>query len=825
MVIKITINGNKTVITWEKGLKSDRYSAIMAPGYCVKGVIPVMKRITSFLLAIIMFAGLLLTGAPIASAASEMTVSDNFVEFLKKEEGFAAKPYWDYSQYTVGYGTRCPDDMLEEYKENGITKEEAEVLLRNYLSNLEKTINKKFIDKYNVTLTQGQFDAIVSFTYNCGSGWISRSDYIIHSAIRKGATGSELINAFAIWCTANGSILPGLVRRRLCEANMYLNEKYSNSKPSDYCYVYYNANGGSVDYRLQGYDASEGVAPAYKATATGRKFLGWYTEKTGGTEVTKLTKELNGETLYARWDGEPPVDEPAIPVDNIQITVIATDVNLRQGPGTNYKIMGTANKGDQFVITEVDKCDTYTWGKAGEVWICLEFTDYEAIIKDQGKDETTAPTETTVPDTTVPEVTVPETTVPETTVPEVTVPETTVPETTVPEVTVPETTEPQAVTGVVKVSSTLAVRKGPGTGYDIVRYLKNGTKVTILAQEKAGSVAWGKIGEDEWISLRYVELDKEPETTVPDTTVPEPTVPDTTVPDVTVPEPTEPEVTEPTQKPVTGTVKVSTKLKVRKGPGGNYDVVDNLNNGTKVTITEQKTVDGTTWAKIGENRWVSIRYIVLDKETPEEPAQKPVTGTVKVSTQLKVRKGPGSNYAVVENLKNGTKVTITEQKTVDGTTWAKIGENRWVSIRYIVLDKESSEEPAQKPVTGIVKVSTQLKVRKGPGNNYAIVKYLKNGEKVTITEQKTVDGTTWAKIGENQWTSIRFIVLDGEKEDTTFKTVTADCLNVRETPSTSAKIVGYYYEGEKVQILETQKVGSITWGKTSIGWVSLEYIK
>ena len=75
-------------------------------------------------MAIILFAGLVMTGAPVARAASDMAVSDDFVEFLKKEEGFAAKPYWDYSQWTVGYGTKCPSDMLEEYKEKGISKED-----------------------------------------------------------------------------------------------------------------------------------------------------------------------------------------------------------------------------------------------------------------------------------------------------------------------------------------------------------------------------------------------------------------------------------------------------------------------------------------------------------------------------------------------------------------------------------------------------------------------------------------------------------------------------------------------------------------------------
>ena len=35
-----------------------------------------------------------------------MTTSDEAVRMLKAEEGFSAKPYWDYAQYTIGYGTK-----------------------------------------------------------------------------------------------------------------------------------------------------------------------------------------------------------------------------------------------------------------------------------------------------------------------------------------------------------------------------------------------------------------------------------------------------------------------------------------------------------------------------------------------------------------------------------------------------------------------------------------------------------------------------------------------------------------------------------------------
>jgi len=689
-----------------------------------------MKRITSFLLAIVLFAGLVLTGAPTAYAASKMGVSDALVEVLKKEEGFSAKPYWDYGQYTVGYGTRCPDDMLDEYKKNGISKEAAETLLRNYLSGTESVINKKFIDKYNLKLTQGQFDALVTFTYNCGSSWIYETDGTFHNAVKKGATGSELIRAFSLWCSAGGSILPGLVRRRLCEANMFLNGKYSTTKPSNYCYVYYNANGGSVSYRIQGYDANEGVAPAYKPTYSGHTFMGWYTAKTGGSKVTKLTKSLSGDTLYARWDDAGKETEPT-PVDGITVTVTGSDVNLRKGPGTNYSIVGTADKGDELVITETASGSGYEWGNANGKWIALKYTNYEEARKEQEKkpEETTEPTETTAPETTEPETTVPETTVPETTVPETTEPETTVPETTEPKET--------KVTGKVKANGGLAVRKGPGTGYAVKKYLKNGTKVTITEQKKVGSMTWGKISSG-WISMKYVVLDKvtpettAPATTVPETTVPKETVPETTVPEVTVPEVTVPETTAPKETVPETTVPETT---------------------VPETTVPETTVPETT---------------VPETTVPETTAPK---------------------------------------ETVPETSAPK------------------ETEPEQKKLTGKVKASGGLAVRKGAGTSYAIKKYLKNGTKVTITQQKTVKGTTWGKISSG-WVCMDYIVLDGQKDDdSNVKTVTADCLNVRKSAKSTAKIVGYYYEGAKVTILETKKVDGTTWGKTSKGWISMKYVK
>ena len=680
-----------------------------------------MKRITSFLLAIVLFAGLVLTGAPTAHAASALTVSDALIEIIKKEEGFAAKPYWDYGQYTVGYGTRCPDDMLEEYLENGISEKEAETLLRNYLTAFENEVNKKLLDKYNLSLAQHQFDALVTFTYNLGTGWLSDANSNLHRAIRNGATGSELIWALTLWCNAGGQIQPGLIRRRLCEANMYLNGDYSMNKPSNYCYVYYNANGGSVSYRIQGYDSNEGVAPAYTPSYSGHTFSGWYTQQTGGSKVTVLTQDLSGTTLYARWDGNDSESEVETnPVKSVSVKVTATDVNLRKGPGTNYSIVGTANKGDVMVITETASGSGYEWGKAGEKWIALKFTNYAEAVKELEKEE--------------------ETTVPETTVPETTVPETTVPETTVPETTAPAVTK---VTGTVKANGGLAVRKGPGTGYGVVKYLSNGAKVTITEQKKVGTMTWGKVS-DGWISMTYVVLDKA-QTTTPETTVPETTTPKTE------------------ESTLTGKVKVSDALSVRKGAGTSYAVVKYLYNGTKVTITKTQTVGGTKWGYIGSG-WICMDYVVLDK------AQ-----------------------------------TTTPETTVPETTTPKTEEST---------------------LTGKVKVSDALSVRKGAGTTYAVVKYLYNGTKVTITEVKEVSGTKWGYMGSG-WICMDYVVLDQQTSvnNGDVKTVTADCLNVRASASTSAKIVGYYYQGAKVTITETTTAGGIKWGKTSKGWICMDYVK
>lgn len=688
-----------------------------------------MKRVIGFVLSAVMLVSALGLCCMPVSAASDMKTSDDLIKILKQEEGFVRYPVWDYSQWTVGYGTRCPSDMLDYYRANGIQESEAELLLRNHLTNTERMINQRIVDRNQLEITQGQFDAMVSFSYNMGASWTNDTESNIYKQIVEGAVGNDLINAFTRWCNAGGSVQHYLVRRRLCEANMYLNGQYSRNAPDNFCYVTYNGNGGSVDYSAQGYDGDLTAQPNVTATHSKYTFSGWYTAQVGGTKVEVLDKSISGRMLYAHWS-ELNVEEPEENVQPVTVTVNIDDVvNLRKGPGTNHAIIGQARKGQQFEIVQIVGDTQYIWGRYDGGWICLLYTDYD------GQEIPPTDPETTEPDVTEPEETQPEETEADTTVPEETEPETTVPEVTEPEVTEPDTTQPAAIAGWVNADPYLCVREGPGTGYKTVDTLQNGEKVLILEQKSAGSMMWGKISNG-WVSMSYVKLEQSGQTP------------------------------EQGQK---GTVQCAL-LNVRTGAGIGYGIAGYYYQGNTVTVTEQKTVGNTVWGKT-EKGWVSMDYVKLtdasgpSEPAPEQPDNTDIVGTVVSDDVLRIRAGAGTSYAIKGFLNPGDTVTVTEQKTIGATVWGKIDKG-WICMDYIETqskqpeDSGNNEESTQQPENPDTDEPEQeqirtvtcscLIIRNGAGTAYDIVDYLYQGAKVTVTQTKQVDSMIWGKIA-NGW--------------------------------------------------------------------------
>lgn len=723
------------------------------------------------MLALLMLIALIPAGAVQASAASAFSCSDEFIDIVKEWEGFAAKPYWDVSHYSIGYGTTVPDDKLAEYQANGITEEEAEQALREHLVANETRVNS-FIDKYSIKATQGMFDALVSISFNCGSSWLYKES-TLRTAVIEGWTGNDLLFAFGQWSTAAGTTRTSLINRRMSECNMYLNGAYAKKAPENYSYVRFDANGGETDIITQCFDTKTTAEIRAVPTYDGYVFKGWYTDATGGDKVTKLDSSVKGYMLYAHWAAaegtkvsaneitgtkvsysctvtsgalnafHTPVSGATV-VDtyqeneklnivseysdangvnwgetsdgtwvnlsyttatassgdtmNVKVTVTGNSVNIRKGPGTGYASVKQVNKGYTLTITQTKTAGGYTWGKSSEGWIALKYTNYTAASS--GNTGSSSGSTNT------------------------------------------GSTENKVIaTGKVAVNTKLNVRKGAGTGYAVVTTLSNGTSVKIYETKQVGNVTWGRIDKG-WISLEYVKLDKQEDTNSGNTGNGNTSSGNTGSSSGNTSSGTTGTTT------VTGTVKVDSWLNVRSGAGTNYSAVARLTNGTKVEITEQKTVKGTVWGKMSKG-WVSMDYIVLDKA--EEA--KPVTGTISCGTaQLRVRTEPNSD-TVVTHLVTGDKVTILEQKTVNNVLWGRI-ENGWIMMKYVVLDSTSSGSTST-TVEGTI-TGDYLRIRSGAGTSYSILGYLRTGDKVTILETKTVNGVKWGRINKG-WISMEYV--------------------------------------------------------------------
>ena len=610
------------------------------------------KRFFSLFLTAI----LLLTMLPVAGVSAEetnpFTASDDMIALLKEYEGFDKYPRWDYAHYTVGYGSTCPDADYDRWKANGITEAEAEALLKSSLLKFETSICN-FAKKNNIQLNQNKFDALLLFTYNVGTAWMFGSG-TFRSAVINGAEGNDFLFAIGQWCKAGGNVRPSLIRRRLAETNMYFNGVYSKTVLDNYCYVIYNANGGTSDISVQCYDSNNPAKLLPTVTREGYTFAGWYTAESGGKKVTVLDASVRNFTLYARWiEGENAEVPENVPesvgpetekIDPVTVKVTANGVNIRTGPGTNYTAVTRVYSGKQMTITEIATGSGYTWGKFDGGWIALTYTNYKTVSSE--KEE--KPAETTPPATEAPEETKPQET-------------------------------PKGVMGTVT-GSDLRIRSGAGTGYKVLGFLQIGDRVEITEQKTVGSMVWGKMSKG-WISLTYVKLDKTEDNKTEDKVEQKPA--ETTPPATEAPKPTEPEEQKPAAPTaVTGKVNVNDFLRIRKGAGTGYAVVGYLTKNAKVEILETKKVNGTTWGRIAKG-WISMDYVILDaQEAEKEETPAAVIKTVKVSDLLRIRKGPGTNYAIVGSLYNGAKVEILETKVVNGTTWGRIAKG-WISMDYV----------------------------------------------------------------------------------------------------------------------------------------------
>lgn len=145
-----------------------------------------------------------------------MKISDDGMALIKRFEGLRLQAYQDsVGVWTIGYGWTQPVAGRKVGAGMAIDAATAERLLVCGVAQIEQGVERLVA----VTVTQGQFDALVSFAYNLGLRALENSTLLrrLNAGDRQGAA-----DQFGRWVNAGGVRLDGLVARRAAERALFL---------------------------------------------------------------------------------------------------------------------------------------------------------------------------------------------------------------------------------------------------------------------------------------------------------------------------------------------------------------------------------------------------------------------------------------------------------------------------------------------------------------------------------------------------------------------------------------------------------------------------
>lgn len=259
--------------------------------------------------------------------------------------------------------------------------------------------------------------------------------------------------------------------------------------------------------------------------------------------------------------------------------------------------------------------------------------------------------------------------------------------------------------------------------------------------------------------------------------------------DTTEPTNTSAETTEPTTAVNENTATVTSQINIRSSPSTEATVVGTLDAGDKVEISRREEVTGINWAYIisPEAGWIVMDYVEMDipsqmpsggdTETPGASAStEPSSGSsetlnlkgIVTVNNLNIRSEGSQDGKVQGSYNKGDIVTILETKNGWGRT-----NKGWIKMEYVNTS----------------------------GTNTNTSTDNKDNNTTTNNNTTTVTG--------NGSTTVQFRGIVIAKE-----------LNIRASADKTSDRVGSYTYGNRVEILEK----SGTWGRTSKGWISLNYV-
>ena len=385
-------------------------------------------------------------------------------------------------------------------------------------------------------------------------------------------------------------------------------------------------------------------------------------------------------------------------------------------------------------------------------------------------------------------------------------------------------------------------RSGPGTNYSSKGVIALGTTVTVTDRSNS---EWYAVrlsnGSTGYIFAQYLKLNSSSSATA---------------------------TPAPTQAPSGSeqSAKTTEYVNFRSGPGTNYSSKGVIASGTTVTVTDRSN---SQWYAVrlanGSTGYIFAQYLKVtgtSSATPT-PTQAPSNdGTVqaKLTADVNLRRGAGTNYGVIKVIGTGTTVTVTDAsnsqwykvKLSDGTEGYLFSEYLKVTSGNIDSAKPSATPtPTPAPSNGTVqaKTTSDLNVRKGPGTSYGIIKVIDMNVNVTVTE---ATNSSWYKVklsdGTEGYLAAQYLkITSGDinsvkpgnsGDDNTnngnnsnapatdeYVRVTVG-LNLRSEPNTSCKVLTVLSTGTVLNVLDRKTSGWVHVRTTggAEGYVSAEYV-
>ena len=472
-------------------------------------------------------------------------------------------------------------------------------------------------------------------------------------------------------------------------------------------------------------------------------------------------------------------------------------VNFRSGPGTNYSSKGVIALGTTVTVTDTSNSEWYAVrlsnGSTGYI-----FAEYISFTGSNTPSATAAPTQA------------------------------------------PSNGSEQTA----KTTEYVNFRSGPGTNYSSKGVIALGTTVTVTDTSNS---EWYAVrlsnGSTGYIFAQYLKLNSSSSATA---------------------------TPAPTQAPSGSeqSAKTTEYVNFRSGPGTNYSSKGVIALGTTVTVTD---TSNSEWYAVrlsnGSTGYIFAQYLKLNSSssataTPA-PTQAPSNdGTVqaKLTADVNLRRGAGTNYGVIKVIGTGTTVTVTDAsnnqwykvKLSDGTEGYLFSEYLKVTSGNIDSAKPSATPtPTPAPSNGTVqaKTTSDLNVRKGPGTSYGIIKVIDMNVTVTVTE---ATNSSWYKVklsdGTEGYLAAQYLKItsgdinsvkpgnsgdDNTNNGNNSNTPATDeyvrvtvGLNLRSEPNTSCKVLTVLSTGTVLNVLDRKTNGWVHVRTTggAEGYVSAEYV-